>query len=51
MSETLQTILALGLVGLALAYLLWRWLLRRRGGACDDAGCDCARGALRKPKK
>jgi hypothetical protein len=50
MNETLQTILALGLVAAALGFLVWRWL-RRRGRACDDAGCDCTRSSLRKPRK
>ena len=50
MNETLQTILALGLVAAALAFLIWRWL-RRRSGACDDAGCDCGKSVLRKPRK
>ena len=49
MNETLQTILALVLVAAALVFLIWRWLRRRN--ACDDAGCDCGRSVLRKPRK
>jgi len=49
MNETMQTILALGLVAAALGFLFWRWLRRRN--ACDDAGCDCSRNVLRKRRK
>jgi hypothetical protein len=50
MNETMQTILALGLVAAALGFLVWRWL-RRRGSACDDADCSCGKSVLRKPRK
>jgi hypothetical protein len=51
MDQTAQTLFALGIVGAALAFLLWRWFGRRRGSACDDGDCGCSKGALKKPRK
>lgn len=50
MNETMQTILALGLAGAALGYLLWRGLRRRGGSGCSDGGCGCDKAKL-KPKR
>jgi hypothetical protein len=47
MNSLLQTILALALVALAVAYLVWRWRARGR----HDSGCcgpDRFKQALRK---
>ncbi len=49
MNETMQTILALGLVAAALLFLIWRWWRRR--STCEDAGCDGGKSVLRKPRK
>lgn len=49
MNETLQTILALGLVLAALGFLLWRGI-RKRGSACEDSDCGCGKGTLKKPR-
>jgi len=49
MNETMQTIIALGLVAAALGFLLWRGLCRR-GSACEDSDCGCDKGALKKPR-
>ena len=38
MSPALQTVLALGLAALALAYLLWSWLRPRKTPGC---GGEC----------
>ncbi len=48
MDQSTQTLLALGLVFAALGYLLWRWLGRRRGSACEDSGCGCDKRVLKK---
>ncbi len=47
MSASLQTLVALGLAGLALAYLLWTWLRPRKRGGCD--GCGTTGVGRRRP--
>ncbi len=37
MSSSLQTLLALGLVALAVAYLLWAWLRPKKSPGCGGS--------------
>ncbi len=37
MTSSLQTLLALGLVALALAYLLWSWLRPKKSPGCGGS--------------
>ncbi len=50
MDETTQTIVALLLVAVALGFLVWRGLWRRRGG-CAGEGCGCGRALSAKSRK
>jgi hypothetical protein len=47
MNEIWQTLIALGLVGAALGYLIWRGLRRRGASPCADGGCGCQKAALK----
>lgn len=38
MSSSLQTVLALGLAALAVAYLLWSWFGPRKKSGCGGTG-------------
>lgn len=41
MSPQLQTTAALALVALAAAWLIWRWLAKRKNPGCgNECGCD-----------
>jgi hypothetical protein len=41
MNETLQTIIALTAVVLAVAWLGWRAFARRGASGCGSSGCGC----------
>jgi hypothetical protein len=47
MNETLQTIIALAAVGLAVGWLGWRAFARRGASGCGSSGCACATGGLK----
>ena len=48
MSSTLQSIIALVLVLLALAYLVWNFFLKRKPPGCGSAGCDAVSPEIKK---
>jgi len=39
MSSSLQSLIALGLVALALAFLLRLWFGKKKSSGCDSGGC------------
>jgi len=41
MNETLQTIVALAIVGIAVGWLGWRAFARRGASGCSSSGCAC----------
>ena len=47
MNETLQTIIALAAVGLAVAWLGWRVFARRGQPGCGSSGCACPTDPLK----
>ena len=47
MNETLQTIIALATVGVAVGWLGWRAFAHRGESGCGGAGCACATGGLK----
>ena len=51
MNATLQTIIALAVVGLALGWLGWRAFARRGEPGCGSSGCACATDKLKAQLK
>lgn len=51
-STILQTIVVLGIIVVALAYVLWRVIKTVRGKGSDcDCGCGCGKHCKNKPGK
>ena len=48
MSSTLQSIAALALVLLAVAYLVWNFFLKRKPPGCSSGGCGAISPELKK---
>ncbi len=48
MSSSLQTLTALGLVALALAFLLRSWFGKKKSSGCDSAGCSAVSPEVKK---
>jgi hypothetical protein len=49
MSSSLQTLIALGLVALALAFLLRSWFGKKKNSSgCDSAGCTAVSPEVKK---
>jgi hypothetical protein len=48
MSSSLQTFIALAVVALALAYLLYSWLGKRKQSGCGGEGCGAVSPEVKK---
>ena len=48
MSSSLQTLIALGLVSLALVFLLRSWFGRKKTSGCDSEGCSAVSPEVKK---
>ncbi len=48
MSSTLQNLIALGLVVLALAFLLRSWFGKKKSSGCESAGCSAISPEVKK---
>ncbi len=48
MSSLLQTLIALGLVALALAFLLRSWFRNKKSSGCDSASCSAVSPEVKK---
>ncbi len=48
MSSSLQTLIALGLVALALAFLLRSWFGKKKSSGCESAGCSAISPEVKK---
>jgi hypothetical protein len=48
MSSSLQTLIALGLVALALAFLLRSWFGKKKSSGCASAGCSAVSPEVKK---
>ncbi len=51
MSFSIQTLIALGLVALALAFLLRSWFGKKKISGCDSAGCSAVSPEVKKLQK
>lgn len=48
MSSSVQTLIALGLVALAAAFLLRSWLRRKKSSGCGSEGCSAVSPEVKK---
>ena len=48
MSATLQTLIALGLVTVAAAWLIWSTLRKRKSAGCGSEGCAAVSPEIKK---
>lgn len=48
MSSSLQTLIALGLVALALAFLLRSWFGKKKSSGCGSDGCSAVSPEVKK---
>jgi hypothetical protein len=48
MSSSFQTFVALAVVALALAYLLYSWLGKRKQSGCGSEGCNAVSPEVKK---
>jgi hypothetical protein len=48
MSSTLQTVIALGLVAVAAAWLIWSAVRRKKSAGCGSEGCAAVSPEIKK---